>query len=134
MNLADSIDSNYRQKNINNFMVIAARGYLPLLQLKQSEIPDVIITVSVDGRNALGYASSNPNNFNVINYLIANGASIYASSLNNIKKYSETLDDIDLRRKYRQLYDRLNPEGQSYFSGFHLKKSVVKRRKRRWLF
>ena len=33
--------SYYYNKNINNFLVISFRGYLPLLQLKQSEVsPD----------------------------------------------------------------------------------------------
>ena len=123
--------SYYYNKNINNFLVISFRGYLPLLQLKQSELPSVINTVSNDGANALNYVLSDPNNIDVVIFLINNQITIDDTSLNKIKEYSENIKNINLsdgvtstfeqssksdRNRYQQLYDQLVPEEESLFT------------------
>ena len=116
MNLQDYLSQDYYEKNINNFLVISSRGYLPLLHLKQEELPSVINTRSKDMKNALNYVLSDPNNIDVLIFLINNQIIVDDKSLNKIKDYSEKITDINLRYRYQQLYDHLVPEKQSLFS------------------
>ena len=88
-----------------------------MLQQKQNELPSVINTVSNDGYNALNYVLNDPNNIDIVYFLINDiNIQVNQSALDKIKEYSERIDkegDIDniiITNKYRELYDRLIPD------------------------
>lgn len=65
----------YPQKKITNLMVIAARGYSPILEYRINELTkDLIYQEDINGRNALDYAkmSSNPKVYSILDSIVKN--------------------------------------------------------------
>lgn len=116
MNLYDFLNQEYYQKNINNFLVISARGYLPLLRQKQDQISLVINSVSSDGLNALDYTLIDPKNVDVVSFLIVNQINVSPYALNKIEEYSISLEDKELLDYYQGLYTRLIPSDFRYLN------------------
>ena len=114
--LHNFFDQECQQRGINNFLLIASRGYLPLLKRKQSQLQAVINTYSGHDFNTLSYVLHDPNNINLVVFLIENGIIIDSRSLNTIKSYSESLLNPKLKDRYRVLYRQLLLESKSLFS------------------
>lgn len=112
MNLTDFLSEDYYSKGINNFMVMAARGYLPLLKQKylsaQKDLQKTIInSKTVEGKTALSYALYDQNNYDTITFLVENGAEVDEDSLEKIREYARNnLLDDDISNYYNELYQQ----------------------------
>ena len=117
--LTDFMNDDYRNKGANNLMVIAARGYLPIL--KRSQVSSglssgLVNRQSNDGKTALVYALYNPDNKDIVAYLIQNGANIDAISQQLINVHASNANDISLRNYYKSLssltMDQINKDAR----------------------
>lgn len=121
-NLQDYPNQDYLSAGINNLMLISSNGYLPLLQEKTNQLPGLINQKSKDRKTALHYALDNYENIQTVVFLINNGADLsiennkYKTPLEIIKDYSSTLQDLNYRKAYQEVYDQLVPPEPSYFS------------------
>ena len=101
--LTGTLNQDYADKGNINLFVISARGYLPLLEEKMNQLSPVINHQNNEGKTALHFALSNPNNINVVATLENNGANVQLKD-----KAGQTPFDVvkDLGGKYK-MYNRL---------------------------
>ena len=101
----------YQEKKITNLMVISARGYLPILDNKRTEVTKVILdSQDINGLTALHYAI-NGNNTSIVYELINLGADLYLK--NNVNESS--LDLIQRRALVNSIYKDLLSQINSFF-------------------
>ena len=101
--MTGTLNQDYADKGNINLFVISARGYLPLLEEKMNQLSPVINHQNNEGKTALHFALSNPNNINVVATLENNGANVQLKD-----KAGQTPFDVvkDLGGKYK-MYNRL---------------------------